>query len=183
MKCTETDLVQGYGYADLETKTPVEPENLFYVASITKHMFSSAFVHYIESQDKRSGPKVGLQTPIADIIRDDFVLDTPHTTATTTVEDALSHRTGLPRFDMTYGGPINTTKSVTRHLRHLTLTEPPRTKLQYCNIMFMVATHALETLTQTSFTEHMRKTIFNPLNMNHTYGTLSEARSGQEGKY
>ena len=141
-------LVQGYGYSDLDSKTPVEPENLFYIASITKHVFSAALLHFIDSKENQQGPNITLQTPFAEIIHEDFVLGNLHTTATTTVEDALTHRTGLPRFDMTYGGPLDTRSGITRHLRHLALTQPPRTSFKYNNIMYMVASYALEALTQ-----------------------------------
>lgn len=77
-------------------------------------------------------------TPIAGLIPDDFVLLDDWATAHLTLEDALSHRTGLPRHDKASTHRIaaeNRTATVrdgVRFLRYLPLNAAPRTKWQYC---------------------------------------------------
>ncbi len=55
-------------------------------------------------------------TPINQLIRDDFVLENDYATTHITIEDALSHRSGLPGLDHPCG---STVLSITRSLRHL----------------------------------------------------------------
>jgi CubicO group peptidase (beta-lactamase class C family) len=74
-------------------------------------------------------------TPISSIIRDDFVMEDDYATHHVTIEDALSHRTGLPRHDMSYGGTYDgrdgTIRDIVRSIRWLPMTEELRSKFQY----------------------------------------------------
>lgn len=64
-----------------------------------------------------------------------------------TIEDILSHRTGIPKYDDALMGEIvaypDTPKTVTRKLRYLPVTKPIRTAYQYSNTMYTVAITAL----------------------------------------
>jgi len=67
---------------------------------------SKNYTQLSPSSDSSSTTWAGLQvlpldwtTPIAAILRDDFVLQDPWATTHITIEDALSHRTGMPRHD------------------------------------------------------------------------------------
>jgi CubicO group peptidase (beta-lactamase class C family) len=110
--------------------------------------------------------------PIADLIRDDFVLENDYATTHTTIEDALSHRSGLPRHDFSYGGLRDgkkaTIKDTVRDLRYLKLTAEPRTTFQYCNLMFVVASHVVESLTGVWLGDFLKEQIWEPLGMKST---------------
>lgn len=112
---------KGYGYSDLENLTPVKPETLFYTGSTTKSFTAAMAAHLVESDQFSS---ITWQTPLAQIIRDDFVLDqsTPNgqwATNHVTMEDCLSHRTGLSRHDLSWVNGFNSTREVVRSLRHV----------------------------------------------------------------
>ena len=62
-------------------------------------------------------------------------------------------------------GEIDSAKTITRNLRNLAISQPIRTKMQYCNLMFTVATHLVETLTKTPFAEILQDWFFKPLGM------------------
>src|ERR1700710_1072032 len=102
----------------------------------------------VDDNDKY--PEVQWNTPISNLIRDDFVLENAYATTHTTIEDALSHRSGMPAHDFshgnTYDGHKGTPRDVVRSLRYLPLTAEPRTRYQYCNMMFAVAAYIIETL-------------------------------------
>ena len=123
---------------------------------------------------------VDWKTPIADILRDDFVLEDAWSTSHLTLEDALSHRTGLARHDWStarhYDGHEATVRDITRSLRHLPLAEPPRTTFQYCNLMYVVASHAVEILTNRWLGDVLKDWIWQPLGMNQTFFALEDAR-------
>ena len=92
-----------------------------------------------------------------------------------TLEDALSHRTGLPRHDLSYGGPNYTLRDAVRSLRYLPTTAELRTKFQYCNIMYKVVSYVIETLTGMWLGDFLRVRIWAPLHMNSTYFSPHDA--------
>ncbi len=130
--------------------------------------------------DNENHPLIQWNTPINQLIRDDFVLQDSYATTHTTIEDALSHRSGLPGHDRALGGPNATIQSVVRTLRHLPLTAEPRTRYQYCNAMYAVATHVIETATGRKLGDLMREWIWDPLGMEATFLDLGSARNAKE---
>lgn len=130
--------------------------------------------------DNENYPEVQWDTPIYQLIRDDFVLENDYATTHTTIEDALSHRTGLPGHDRSWGFPNGTVQSAIRNLRHLPMTAEPRTQYQYCNAMFVVASHIIETVTGKKLGDLMREWIWKPLGMDSTFFDLEDAKNAKE---
>jgi len=122
--------------------------------------------------DNQTFSHIEWDTPISDLIRDDFVLENDYATNHITIEDALSHRSGMPRHDLSYGGHIDgrkfTPKDLVRSLRHLPLTAEPRTHFQYCNLMYVVVSHVIETLSGKWLGDFLKERIWAPLNMHST---------------
>ncbi|KAJ9151255.1 Penicillin-binding protein 4 [Pleurostoma richardsiae] len=191
---------QGYGIATYPS-TPVTPSTLFYGGSTTKAFTAAALGLMISSGNYTtlSYPSRPLDwtTPLADILRDDFVLQDDWATAHLTLEDALSHRTGMPRHDKALsrryptddsggGGDGSATRPATvrdvvRSLRHLPLNAEPRTTYQYCNLMYAVASHAAETLAGGRWLgDILREWIWRPLGMRSTYFSLDAALAAPE---
>lgn len=123
--------------------------------------------------DDVSYPDVQWQTPVSKLIPSDFVLPTQSLTDQVTLEDILSHRTGISTHDESYLGVTaahpDDARSLTRNLRNLPFTAPLRTKLQYSNIMFSVATHVVESLSGEDYTSFLRSRIWGPLGMHNTF--------------
>ena len=109
-------------------------------------------------------------------MREDFVLPDEYATAHVTLEDALSHRTGMPRHDYSYSEPNVTVRDVVRNLRHLPMTAEIRTKFQYCNMMYISISHFIETWTGMWLGDFLRKRIYEPLGMISTFFSLSDAQ-------
>lgn len=171
---------QGYGVASFPS-TPVTPSTLFYAGSTTKAFTSAIMATLVE--DNENFPQVQWDTPVSSLIRDDFVLENEYTTTHTTIEDTLSHRTGLPRHDMAYGdrlGPDVAVRTMVRQLRHLPLTAEPRTKYQYCNLMFVVASHVIQTLTGEWLGDLLARRIWKPLGMTGTFFNREDALAANE---
>jgi CubicO group peptidase (beta-lactamase class C family) len=103
------------------------------------------------------------------------VLEDDHVTTHTTIEDALSHRSGLPSHDLAYGEPDDTPSTVAKRIRYLHMTAEPRTTFQYCNIMYAVVTDLLETLTGLKLETLLREKFWKPLGMLST--SFSDANS------
>ena len=122
-------------------------------------------------------PDISWTSPINQILRADFVLEGEHATTHTTIEDALSHRTGLPRHDLIYGVSGDTPASIVQRLRYLPMTAEPRTTFQYCNLMYIVATDFLETVTGMKLGALLQETLWKPLGMLSTSFTLPALQS------
>lgn len=109
-------------------------------------------------------------------MREDFVLADEYATVHATIEDALSHRTGMPRHDLSYGGANVTVRDVVQNLRHLPMTAEIRTMFQYCNMMYMAISHFIETWTGMWLGDFLRSRIYEPLKMSSTFFSLSDAQ-------
>ena len=110
-------------------------------------------------------------------MREDFVLPDEYATLHASVEDALAHRTGMPRHDLSYGDPNTTVRDVVRNLRHLPMTAEIRTKWQYCNMMYITVSHFIETWTGMWLGDFLRTRIYEPLGMNSTFFSLLDAQA------
>ena len=98
-----------------------------------------------------------------------------------TLEDAVTHRTGLPRHDSSWyveknGKPVSA-KDVVRNIRNLPVPPvEPRTEFHYNNLMFVTLQHVVETLTGRPLKHVINETIWGPLGMTTTYLDLEEAK-------
>lgn len=74
------------------------------------------------------------------------------------------------------GNHTVTVQDTVRLLRYLPLNAPPRTKWQYCNQMYVVATHAIQTLAGGRWLgDVLRERIWAPLGMHATRFSLEDA--------
>ncbi|KAI1373574.1 beta-lactamase/transpeptidase-like protein [Hypoxylon crocopeplum] len=202
----EDTWAEGYGISSFPSK-PVTPSTLFYTGSTTK-AFTAAILSLLiasgnfstssspspssysvsSSYHPQGESPLRWQTPISHLLRDDFVLQPAYDwpAAHLTLEDALSHRTGFPRHDKSlarrYGPDAHpgTVRDVVRSLRHLPMVTEPRVKWRYCNIMFMVAAHVIQTLTGQWLGTTMRERIWEPLGMTGTYLSVEQALDAGE---
>ncbi|ETS76083.1 hypothetical protein PFICI_11470 [Pestalotiopsis fici W106-1] len=168
---------KGYGYALLEPRKPCTADTLFDIASCSKSLTAASVALLVESDEY---PDVKWDAKMSDLLPDDFVLSEESYTKDVTVEDVLSHRTGVPRHDWSYFGiraaqPPNT-RSIVRSLRHLPVAVPIRSKQIYNNMMYTAAVHLVEQKSGLSFSDYLHKHFFEPLGMGSTSLQPSRAR-------
>jgi CubicO group peptidase (beta-lactamase class C family) len=123
----------------------VTPETIFYGGSTTKAFTAAALSLRVDNDT--AYPHVKWTSSVKSIIADDFVLADEYSTSHATLEDAASHRTSLPRHDFAFQGGNQTSRDIVRALRFLPLTQPICTTFQYCNLMYLMLGHVIETLT------------------------------------
>ncbi|OAA37616.1 Beta-lactamase/transpeptidase-like protein [Metarhizium rileyi] len=173
---------RGYGFAVLPD-TPAAPETLWHGGSTTKAFVDAALAELMASGE-HPVLRGGWNTPISSIIRDDFVLQDEWATSHLTLEDAASHRTGMPRHDEAWSrlrhGKRVPNRDVVRNLRNLPLTAPPRVVLQYCNLMYITLSHVVETVTGKGLKDVLREAIWDPLGMRSTYLDRQDAADAGE---
>ncbi|RAL01227.1 beta-lactamase family protein [Aspergillus ibericus CBS 121593] len=171
----------GYGHACLHPPTPCTPDTLFDIASASKSLTAAAVALLVD--DDQSYPEVQYTTPMSHLLPDDFVMPDDGYTQGVTVEDVLSHRTGMPGHDLSYMSPRasqpDDARSVTRNLRNLPVAAPIRSKYMYCNMMYTVATHLVEQKTGQRFANYLEDRFFRPLGMTST--TLQPQRARDRG--
>ncbi|EXJ89927.1 hypothetical protein A1O3_02994 [Capronia epimyces CBS 606.96] len=161
---------EGYGFAVLPD-VPVRPSTLFCTGSTTKSFTAAAAALLVHDNDKY--PHVKWDTPMNQLIRDDFVLQDDYTTLHATIEDCISHRTGMPGHTLTIAG--DSPEAATRNLRNLYIDKELRSGFEYCNIMYIAVSHMLQKVTGEWLGSFLRRRIWEPLKMHATFFTQQEA--------
>ncbi|KAM3473138.1 hypothetical protein MY8738_008517 [Beauveria namnaoensis] len=176
----EETFTQGFGFATLPD-VKATPETLWFGASTTKAFVGASLAHFIQNKTYPDLLTGGWTTPMSSIIPDDFVLSDEWATKHITLDDAISHRTGLPRHDYTWQYMTNGThtpiRDVVRNLRNLAFTAEPRTVYQYSNLMYIALSHVIETLAKKPLKATFKEIIWGPLNMTSTFLDLAEAKA------
>ncbi|KAM0742869.1 hypothetical protein ACQRIT_003046 [Beauveria bassiana] len=172
---------KAFGVISVASAEPCTADSLFDIASSSKILTAISVALLVE--DDQQHPSITFDTPVSRILPDDFVLAVTEYTKHITIDDILGHRTGLPSHDSSYFG-VNAerpddARSVTRNLRNLQLCAPIRSRFIYSNIMYTVATHLVETVTRTPFSDFLQARIFAPLRMSSS--SLQPSRSRARG--
>ncbi|KAI9038708.1 alpha-amylase [Aspergillus affinis] len=173
----------GYGHASIEPPVPCTADTLFDIASLSKSLTAASVGLLVD--DDEAYPEIQYQAAMSSLLPEDFVMPSPEYTEGVTVEDILSHRSGMPAHDNSCMGvraaqPDNA-RSVTRNLRNLSTAAPFRAKYLYCNMMYTVATHLIEVKTHQPFSDFLQQRFFDPLDMQSTSLQPQSARAKGHG--
>ena len=84
---------KGYGMASLNPPAPCTADTLFDIASASKSL-TAASVGLLVNDDEKY-PDVQYEATMSSLLPDDFVMPDDGYTKTVTVEDILSHRSGM----------------------------------------------------------------------------------------
>ncbi|KAK7097177.1 hypothetical protein V1264_004192 [Littorina saxatilis] len=142
---------KGFGVQDLVKKTPVDTKTHFAIGSLTK-AFTSALLAVALQEANKKGQKVTWQSTAGSIIGEDFKL-TKRLEQNVTLEDLLSHRTGLMAADiMAVAGfpPYSRSQFISR-LHFLPAVVAFRKHFHYNNWMYSLAGDISEHLLQNSW--------------------------------
>jgi len=83
----------GFGVSSRKSQKAATTDTLYDIASSSKSLTAASVALLVE--DNENFPEVQWTTPMHELLPDDFVMPTPELTKRTTVEDVLSHRTGM----------------------------------------------------------------------------------------
>ncbi|TFK70844.1 beta-lactamase/transpeptidase-like protein [Pluteus cervinus] len=165
---------RGYGKADL-AGTPVNEDTLFSIGSNSK-LFASIATGILISNESLT-PRLTWKTKLADVIPDWKLVD-PIASQETTIIDAMSHRTGLPRHDFAYAEG-DSVQTLVNRLQNLPSSTTFRDSFQYNNMMYMVLS-SLPTIllpTKPPFVHYVKENIFDRLNWTDTTFSFYQANS------
>lgn len=161
VKGNEIVLSKGYGYRNIEKKLPVDNNTLFAIGSSTKAFTSTLIMQLVEAG------KVSLNSPVKAYLPD-FKLSDAYVTEQLSVEDLLTHRSGIPRNDLLWYVTDLSREELYHRLAYLPLTKPMRTTFQYNNLMYMTAGYLVGKMNASTWEETITKNLLVPLEMNST---------------
>lgn len=182
-----------YGQAQVDG-TPVSPDTLFAIASDSKLFLSMGVGLLIKngSLAAQRGERLRWDTKIASLLPEWGLMDAEMQNGVT-IQDMLSHRTGLPRHDYSgyaRAGGVSEMVRSTPHtlgvfnyyvqistLRYLRPSAALREQYQYNNLMYEALSHLQPTLLNQSFESYIGAHIFAPLGMNASTYSVAEAEA------
>lgn len=161
---------KGFGYADFDKKISATENTQFAVGSCTK-AFTCAALGILQNEGKLDFDKPAREyLPQLKFFNADL-------NEKVTLRDMMTHRTGLPRHDESWG--LFKTKSTDTLLQRVPFLEPNvglREKWQYNNFMYMAQGKIVEELTGKSYRAFVREKIYRPLgivNENFSVDTMA----------
>ena len=165
----------GFGYRDLETRVPATTDTVFGIGSCGKSFTALAVLQLVERGRCR------LDQPVRELLPE-FRLPAAWDGASVTVEQLLSHTSGLPllpalEWSLGWGAPAAPMDSDADLLAYLASIEQrpagaPGQRMSYSNDAFAVAGMLVARLSGLSYANYMTKHIFTPLGM--TGSTLAD---------
>lgn len=169
-------LRKGYGMADVEKGVKVTPDMIFRVASITKQ-FTAVCVLQLVQQGK-----VALDDPITKHVPG---FDTRGKTIT--VENLLSHTSGLPNYTTT----SDYDKGMTRDLKPAEILElvagkplefEPGASFRYSNTNYVLLGMLIEKVSGRTYAENIETSIAKPLGLADTRYSRNDARTPRHAR-
>ena len=162
-------LSEGFGYRDVKNKKAVTPKTLFGIGSCTKAFVALPLGMLVDEK------KIDFDRPVRDYYPLLKLYD-PYVTEHVTVRDVLSHRTGIPRYDMAIDPADPTRDKAIERLAHLKPNAGIRERYQYNNIHYTLAGAIVDRVSGTTWEEFVRTRIFKPLGMNSSNLSPKESK-------
>jgi len=167
----EVVYLRGYGRADPSGRQ-VTPKTPFMIGSISKPFTALAVMQLAESA------KISLDAPVQQYLPW-FSLKDPTQSAKITVRQLLTMTSGIPQQPtlVTWTWP-DTDLAIERHVRYLVNVKadgPAGRSFQYSNSNYVVLGAIIQAVSGLPYEEYVRRNIFVPLDMEHSYASQDEA--------
>jgi CubicO group peptidase (beta-lactamase class C family) len=152
---------KGYGYAQMESRTPFTDHTRFRIGSITKQFTSAAIFKLAEAG------KLSIDDPLSK-----YIPDWPRGDEVT-LRQLLTHTSGIHDFTAKPGFYEHVTEPISmaaliNSFKNDAYEFNPGEKYSYCNSGYVLLGHIVEKVSGASYGEYLRKTFFKPLGMKNT---------------
>ena len=161
-------VAKGYGVRELGKPGRVDANTVFDVASLTKSFTATTAAMLVDRGIVRWDDPVHRYLP-------NLVLPDSQLTATLTLRDFLSHRTGLEPANMMWVLTAIDRAEVLRRLRYVRVILPPRREMIYNNVGYTVAGEAAAAALQTTFEDLLSSLVIRRLRLKSTTATYEDA--------
>ena len=172
---------RGFGYADVEHKTPVQPDALFRIASVSKPLTAVAIMKLVEegklALDDRVAPFIAHLSPAAGATVDPRWNEI-------TIRQLLNHTAGWDRdkpnggFDPMFrpaiaaaavGAPAPASaETIIRYMKGMPLDFTPGEKYVYSNSGYAILGRVIERLSGMPYEQYVRARVLQPVGANRT---------------
>ncbi len=169
VKDGETIFSQGFGKRNVEDDLPVTPETIFAIGSSSKAFTAASVAIAIEDGKLEWDKSVQEYLPKFKM-KDDFASERM------TVRDLLTHRSGLPRHDLSWYNSPESREHLMERVRYLEPTHDFRTNFQYQNLMYMTAGYLAGFVEDCTWEELVRDRIFKPLGMTSSQFSVEDSQ-------
>lgn len=169
---------KGFGKRDIAKDATVTEDTQFCIGSITKSFTTLTLATLVDEG------KIEWDKPVVTYLPD-FRLYTDELTRSVTVRDLVTHRTGIPRHDMSWINNKDTSRQeLFRRLAYFEPNKALREVFQYNNLMFVAAGEIIERQTGKTWEEAVRERVFAPLGFERAgfdYATMTASGDYAEG--
>jgi len=160
------------GFSNIETAGKISPDNIFWIASMTKPITGTAMMMAVEKG------LVSISDPVSKYLPEFKDLKgVDGKPATITIAQCLSHTSGLQDFNAEENGATTTLAELTALVSTKPLKFEPGTKWAYCQTGISTAARVIEVVSGKSFPDFLQENIFTPLGMVDTTFYLTEAQA------
>jgi CubicO group peptidase (beta-lactamase class C family) len=153
--------MQGYGFANRETREPVTTDTVFKIGSVSKQFIASAVMRLV--RDRR----LTLDDPVRP-----YFDDLPASWQPITVRQLLSHTAGLPRESPVFDGMKRAPDiEIIRGAYRVPLLSPPGDKYAYSNVGYYVLSELIARVTREPWADYVTDAVFRPAGLAPVFTT------------
>ena len=155
---------QGFGFANLERKLPASAQTLYRVGSISKLFTDTAAMQLVEQG------KLDIDRPLQTYLPNFAIRQRESNPSAVTLRQLMTHHSGLPRdrlkgFMTSEPEPFT---SVIDQIRDESADAPPGRLFVYSNLGVSLLGGAIQNVTRTAFSEHLKQSLLMPLGMSNS---------------
>ena len=171
----ETIWAEGFGVASLETGTPVTPDTIFLMASVSKPIAATGLMVLVDEG------RVRLDAPANDYLPGAKLRAFAGAPEEITVERLLSHTGGLPiHYNFYYDDSRPTMDAAIA--RYGYAVYPPGTRWNYSNFGFGVIEYITEIVSEDAWAKFMERRVYDPLGMKGTSDHVRRKRKADRAQ-
>jgi len=152
---------KGFGYADVDSRTPMTPTTLFRMASHSKLFTATAIMQL------RDAGKIHLDDTVSTYLPWFRIQPASADDPGITIEELLTHSAGLPREAGAHWTEMSfpDAEGIQTFIKDHVAAYPPEVRWKYSNLGFTIAGMVVETVSGEKWADYVQHHIFNPLGM------------------
>ncbi|MBL7888292.1 MAG: serine hydrolase [Bacteroidia bacterium] len=169
---------KAFGMANLESNTPMQVDNVFWIASIGKEFTAVVILQLVEQG------KLNLQDEITK-----YIPDYPTQGYKITIEHLLTHTSGIHNFSGMEDPEKKlafdcTPTEVIDFFKNMPMRFPPGTKWEYSNSGYFLLGYIIEKISGKTYEEYLEENIFKPAGMtNSLFASNKKIVKNRVGSY
>jgi D-alanyl-D-alanine carboxypeptidase len=159
---SDTLVMKGFGFADIESKRPATPNTIYRIGSLTKQFTSAGIMRLVERG------KLSLDDDLSKYVPN-FPLQGHHVT----IRHLLTHTSGIhnytamPGWQPTWGSDL-TTDSIVGFVKKEKFDFEPGDKYNYSNTGYVLLGMVIEKVSGKTYAKFVEDELFKPLKLTHT---------------